>query len=47
MELVKEKKVEVELGQLQEIVNYLQHRPYHEVADLIQKILIVSSKIKE
>jgi hypothetical protein len=38
---------EVKLVDLQEIVNYLQGKPYHEVYQLINIILIASQDKKE
>ena len=46
MKVVEEEKVEVNLELLQEILDYLQGRPYNEVYQIINKILIASSKEK-
>lgn len=46
MKIVENKKVEVSIELFQELVNYLQMKPYHEVHELIQKIIIASNKEK-
>ena len=37
-------KIEVDLALLQEVINYLQQKPYHEVYQLINKIVTHSKK---
>lgn len=44
MELVKEQTKEISLEDLQQILDYLQKKPYHEVHELITKIIIIANK---
>ena len=39
-----DKKVEIDVALLQELINYLQQKPYYEVYTLIDKIIITSGK---
>lgn len=38
------KKVEIDIQLLQELINYLQQKPYHEVYTLIDRIIVTSGK---
>jgi len=44
MEIVKEEAREIKLTELQEILDYLQTKPYCEVHQLIHKIIVISQK---
>ena len=39
-----DREIGVDIKLLQEIINYLQERPYHEVYQLVEKILKASNK---
>jgi hypothetical protein len=41
---MEKKEVKVDIQLLQELINYLQQKPYHEVYQLIGKIIEVSNK---
>jgi hypothetical protein len=43
-EVKKEEEVSVKLELLQEIVDYLQMQPYHQVHELIRKLIIATHK---
>jgi len=44
MELVKEQIKEISLDDLQQILDYLQNKPYNEVHELISKIILIANK---
>ena len=43
MKVIEDKTKEVKLVFLQELINYLQQRPYHEVYQLIHEIVKISN----
>ena len=44
---MEDKKYEISLELLQEIANYLQSRPYHEVHELMNKLILLTHNQEE